>query len=112
MNKYHYDPTPRRQKDIPSRMAVVLVCGLIASLLIWCLWAGTHGYIDAATEADQRPVRKITHDSLTPTYTYDGEIIRTYVLIDPDTGLQYLVSDRGGICERWGTDGRQMGTAK
>lgn len=41
-----------------------------------------------------------THDSLTINYTYDGEEIRTYVMIDPDTNIQYLVNDRGGMVRR------------
>ena len=43
------------------------------------------------------------------TYTYDGEIIRTYVLTDPDTGIQYLEGDRGGICPRLDRYGNVMG---
>lgn len=41
-----------------------------------------------------------THDSLTVNYTYNGEAIRTYVMIDPDTNIQYLVNDRGGMVRR------------
>lgn len=39
-------------------------------------------------------------DSLTATYTADGDCIKAYVIIDPDTGQQYLVSDHGGITPR------------
>lgn len=108
-----YDiPTPRKRKEIPSKLVVAIICALIAGLLVGSLVAGAHGYIPDVTEAEMRPARKITHDSLGPVYTYDGEIIRPYVFVDPDTGLQYLVSDRGGITERWGADGKQMGTPK
>lgn len=51
----------------------------------------------------------MTHDSLAPTYTYDGEVIRWYVLVDPDTDVQYLVNDRGGCCVRLDAYGRPMG---
>lgn len=41
-----------------------------------------------------------THDSLTINYTHNGEEIRTYVMIDPDTNIQYLINDRGGMVRR------------
>lgn len=40
------------------------------------------------------------HDSMTYARTYNGEIIRVYVVTDPDYGQQYLVTDRGGITPR------------
>lgn len=43
------------------------------------------------------------------TYTYDGEMIRWYVLIDPENGVQYIVNDRGGCCPRVSYDGTIMG---
>ena len=39
-------------------------------------------------------------DSMTATYTADGDCIKAYVLRDPDTGIEYLVTDHGGITER------------
>lgn len=39
-------------------------------------------------------------DSMSHTYTSDGSIIKVYVITDPDTNVQYVVSDRGGICVR------------
>ena len=39
-------------------------------------------------------------DSLTATFTADGDCIKAYVLRDPDTGIEYLVTDHGGITER------------
>lgn len=50
--------------------------------------------------ADEPAPNYKTHDSLTINYTYDGEEIRTYVMIDPDTNIQYLVNDRGGMVRR------------
>lgn len=41
-----------------------------------------------------------SHDSLGVTWTHDGEAIRWYVFEDPDTGIQYLVNDRGGVVPR------------
>lgn len=39
-------------------------------------------------------------DSLTATYTSEGDCIKIYVVIDPDSGIEYLVSDHGGITPR------------
>lgn len=39
-------------------------------------------------------------DSLTSLTTADEQVIKTYVVIDPDTGVHYLITDRGGICVR------------
>ena len=41
-------------------------------------------------------------DSLAATFTADGDCIKLYVIRDPDTGLEYLVSDHGGITPRLG----------
>ena len=53
----------------------------------------------------------MTHDSLAPTYTYDGEIIRWYVLQDPDYGIEYLVNDRGGCYPRLDPHGNVIGVS-
>lgn len=67
-------------------------------------------YSDAAhAERVELPVRKITHDSMAMTYTYDGEMIRWYVMIDPDSGVRYIVNDRGGCYPRISYDGSIMG---
>ena len=102
-------PSPRRDKprSYPSDFAVwsllVILCALILGSLVWGL---TH---ELPTESERRPQNLIKHDSLAPTYTYDGEIIRWYVLIDPDTGVQYLVNDRGGCTPRLDQYGNIMG---
>lgn len=73
------------------------------------IWAWI-AYSDAAhADKAELPTRKITHDSMAVTYTYDGEMIRWYVLIDPDSGVQYVVNDRGGCCPRISHDGSIMG---
>lgn len=41
-----------------------------------------------------------TMSPLGPVYTEDGNTIRMYVFTDPDTDIQYLVSDRGGVTPR------------
>lgn len=56
------------------------------------------------------PKKDPTHDSLGPVYTYDGEgTMRVYVFTDPDSGVQYLVSDKGGITPRLGQNGHIIG---
>lgn len=105
MTKYA-QPTPRNQKAYPTKGAVALVSALLLAILFGALWLGYSEMIPTATEADQRP----THDSMTYARTYDGELIRVYVVTDPDTGAQYVVSDRGGITPRLDNFGRVMGT--
>ena len=39
-------------------------------------------------------------DSLAATFTAEGDAIKLYVIIDPDSGIEYLVSDHGGITPR------------
>lgn len=39
-------------------------------------------------------------EPLTATFTSDGDSIKAYVLVDPDTSIQYLVSDHGGVTPR------------
>lgn len=47
-----------------------------------------------------------TADALDIVYTSDSEIpIRVFTFIDPDSGIMYLVSDRGGITPRLNHDG-------
>lgn len=100
-------PTPRSPKARPAGAAVALVAlMLVGALALAVLLALPH---DLPAEAEQRPERVITHDSLAPTYTYDGEVIRWYVLTDPDTGVQYLVNDRGGATPRLDRHGRVVG---
>ena len=103
-SKYDYDirrGTKRRETDHSGCVVVVVVVLILSMLGVFCgiLAKQTN---DAATKSRQK------HDSLTATTTYDGQLIRWYVLIDPDTGMQYLVNDRGGCCPRLDADGEQM----
>ena len=107
--QYRYEATPRRKRGIPSGAAVAAVSALVVLLLVGAYLLGATGHIRAASEAEQRPARKITHDSLGPVYTYDGEIMREYVFVDPETGVQYLVNDRGGQTERRDRNGKVRG---
>lgn len=106
-------PTPREPEGRPSNLAVALVSIILVGLLgLWAWWAWSETAHASQTEDEaeaELPTHKVTHDSLAPTYTYDGEIIRWYVLVDPDYGIEYLVNDRGGCCPRLGADGSIVG---
>lgn len=59
-----------------------------------------------AVESNKAPEQiGATHDALTHTYTNEpDEPISAYVLTDPDTGIQYIVTSNGGITPRLGID--------
>lgn len=97
-------PTPRKRvREVLSTGAAVAVCIIITAFLALCVWLGGR---EPEREPEQGPT--IRHDSLAPTYTYDGEIIRWYVLVDPDTQIEYLVNDRGGCTPRLTKCGKVM----
>ena len=98
-------PTRRHDQKEPSGL-IPLFAVLILIILGSLAWGITH---QPPTEAELRPAAKITHDSLAPTYTYDGEIIRWYVFIDPESSVQYLVNDRGGCTPRLDQYGNIVG---
>lgn len=89
-----YDKLPSDRVAYGMAMVAVLV---VAALMVWVV---------LARDAERREAQRVpvivgpTHDSLTVSYTYNGEAIRWYVMTDPDTGVQYLVNDRGGCCRR------------
>lgn len=106
-------PTPRGDARRPSDLAVASVCVamiLVLGLLAWLAYAWS---LPAEDDEPELPAHEVltTHDSLAPTYTYDGEIIRWYVLVDPDSNVQYLVNDRGGCCVRLDSYGQVMGVS-
>lgn len=97
-------PTRRKRRDASYDPVLVLFFLLLClGILASVTWGLTH-ITPTETEQTQAQVHKITHDSLAPTYTYDGEVIRWYVFTDPDTDVQYLVNDRGGCTPRLGID--------
>lgn len=106
-------PTPRGDARRPSDLAVASVCVAMILVLGFLAWIGYMTTRPEAAEEPELPTHEVltTHDSLAPTYTYDGEIIRWYVLVDPDFGIQYLVNDRGGCCVRLDSYGNVMGVS-
>lgn len=100
-------PTPRKPPVRPSNASVALFCGFMALVLIASLVFGLTRDLPSK-QAQAEP--KVTHDSLAPTYTYDGELtIRWYVFTDPDTSVQYLVNDLGGCTPRLDQYGHVIG---
>lgn len=77
----------------------------VAGAVTYVLW---HNY-KANQAAHDEAMRRPTMDSMSYTYTSDGDMIKTYVVTDPDTGIQYVVTDHGGITPRLGRDGSVMG---
>lgn len=102
----YHTPTPRQSRDLPPAWLVIFFAAICLAVLGAILQLT--GREEVADASDEKPT--ITHDSLTPTYTYDGEIIRWYVLVDPDEGVQYLYNDHSWVATpRLDRDGEQMG---
>jgi hypothetical protein len=47
--------------------------------------------------------------SLAISHTYNGEEVRWYVFVDPETSVQYLFNDRGGMYPRLDKYGEIIG---
>ena len=61
------------------------------------------------TQTKEESTYKPTHDSLQISYTYDKDKqVRWYVFIDPDTHIEYLFNDLGGVTPRLGADGESV----
>ena len=88
---------------------VLVAITMVALLTIWAVWARGEAAKMHEADSEALPVHRVTHDSMTVTYTHDGEMIRWYVMTDPDYGVQYLVNDRGGCCVRLDGYGNVMG---
>lgn len=102
-HRYEYhDRQPSRRSDskrtVPGTIATVIVCLAIVGLLGAFAWAAlTDG--DLSSRAPKR-----TDEATTPTPTVQLMAtvggVNVYVLTDPDTNVQYLIPDKGGIYER------------
>jgi len=93
-------PTPRHD-IVPSNgttiAAVLVALVLIVGIGVWS-WMSQMEVIRAAQHDEEQSL--VRHDSMCAVHTYDGETIRFYVMTDPDTGVEYIVNDRGGMCVR------------
>lgn len=92
-------PAPRHDSTEPKGLILGVGVAIVATLLTMAI--ALHVY----RQEVQKPVEhRVTHDSMCAVHTYDGETIRFYVMTDPDTQIQYIVNDRGGMCVREGLD--------
>ena len=103
----HYDQYGRRipsSREDASRPTILSVL-FIAILLLMALGFGAR-YVELNKWQEYRTsqTRLTAHDSMCAITTEQGVTIRLYVMIDPDTGAQYVVSDRGGVCPRTEVD--------
>lgn len=98
MSRYEYDvrrPTRRHDDTGISSVAAALTCVLLFGVVAAVVAFLVRNVNESATRQPRQ-----THDSMTVTHTYNGESIRYYVMTDPDTDVQYIVNDRGGMCVR------------
>ena len=95
----------RRKDEESSMWGIAIVCILVMVIFAGIALALAKQTNDKATKTAQ------THDSMTYARTNDGDTIRVYVVTDPDSQVQYVVSDRGGICPRYDRYGRIMGVS-
>ena len=86
--RHHYS-TPRAPKPVPALWpAVLLAVAMAAALGIVARMA----------------YRSVTRHEPAPLTTAGYGSVRVYVVTDPVTGIEYLVTDGGGICVREGKD--------
>lgn len=100
-------PRTRPPREVPIGWITALICLIMAAGLAAIILVLVKQTNDAAYAGPEKVTR---HDSLDVNFTYDGEAIRWYVFIDPDTGVEYLVNDRGGCTPRLDGQGIPMGT--
>lgn len=103
MTKY-YDgygrrvPSPR-DDERPSELGVTVVCIILIIAIAAALTYLAPKVKVPKAESAPNPYK--TSDCMTLTYTDDEtDPIKVYVITDPDTNIQYIVSDHGGICRR------------
>lgn len=102
-------PAPRdRPREAPGTGACVIVCLAVMAALVGIAWLGLRDTCPTDGETPKTATVE-RHDSMAYTRTHDGEVIRVYVVTDPDTQVQYVVSDRGGIAPRLDRYGTPMG---
>jgi len=108
MSRLTYDPMPRKR---PSASVVVLVICLVGLALSVALLFWIHA-TEGADLPDEAPapkiVRRVDDHSIGSTVERDGSVTFWYVFSDPETGVEYLVNDEGGMAPRVDGMGRVM----
>lgn len=95
-------------RGFPDDYAAAIICVLLVMFAGIAVMAHLVSGAQATDEAAV-PEYKPTHDSMTYSLTCDGEMIRWYVMKDPDTQIEYLVNDRGRCRPRLDNYGNVMG---
>lgn len=108
MSRLTYDPMPRKR---PSASVVVLMICLIGLALSVALLFWIHA-TEGADLPDEAPapevMREVPDNSIGSIVMRDGEVMFLYVFPDPETGVEYLINDRGGMEKRTDNTGRVM----
>ena len=105
-------PTPRERREVPSDATVTLFVLVMALVVILGVWWGISHTTPVTTQETTQSTPVITHDSLAPSYTYDGTIVRWYVFTDPDHNVEYLFNDLGGVTPRLNESGVPVGVVE
>lgn len=97
---------PSRRDGRPSSWPVALMAlALVGLVFLTALMVWRHDS-EAASKATY-PNEHAT-SPMTIGYDHHGEPTRFYAMVDPDTGAQYIWTDKGGICPRVDRDGQQV----
>lgn len=106
-------PKSREDAKRPTTVSAFLVA-LCAILFVACCCLAVANIrstsesneLKATVERQERKIEQqrtdgtVGMDAMCGIHTTSGDIIRLYVMTDPDRGTQYVVSDKGGICPR------------
>ena len=108
MSRLQYEPMPRKR---PSAAVVVLTICLIGlalsvALLFWIYATSGADLPDEAPAPED--MREVEDTSIGSIVMRDGTVMHLYVFPDPETGVEWLVNDRGGMEARVDTMGRVM----
>ena len=108
MSRLTYDPMPRKR---PSASVVVLMICLVGLALSVALLFWIHA-TEGADLPDEAPapevMREVEDTSIGSIVLRDGTVMHLYPFTDPETGVEWLLNDRGGMAPRVDTMGRVM----
>lgn len=90
-------------------LAATIVVAIVVYVLTLCVSIGRLCSNGPTTSQESQSTSK-RHDAMTCTYDNKGNRTNYYVMVDPDTGIQYVVNDKGGMCPRLRKDGTVFGT--
>jgi hypothetical protein len=100
---------PTRRTDGRAGILGIVVFAIIEALTVLLVAYFAYRYAEAVEDSKAPLSTGPSHDSMAIGYDYQGEATRFYVMTDPDTGIQYVWSDNGGLSPRYDRYGRVMG---